>query len=567
MIFVNCIFLLKEHLMSKKKKNSKKASSSSVKESIKPKKKNSFNLNDINNKNLWLLGGVLAIVYFIFSTFSDGFYMHDEPMFYIYGNDFWSNPKAELLRFQKLGYVLFLSIPSLAGFTFLHFFNSVFSAITVIYSYKIINKIGGKNSFLIFFLLGIQPLWFMLSFRNYSEFLTAFLLIMAVWNHFNKKYIFAALLLSYAALTRSEYHIFLGIYFIILIIKKQWIAALLSGTFTVLHNLTGYIITDDILYLPNRVISYSEKMSNVWPKRGFDHYLDMSNVIFGSVTLTLFISYFSLKILKKEKPLWIIAIPALFIILLNCSLNALSFDFGPGNGGNLRYLIPIAPFVAILAALAIDDILNLKKKHLLLIFLVPFLFFVTAYQTYDHDFMKLLVDGDRQWFPAIIALITVAIIILPLKQKQYLIALPILTIFIAIASVRTFPLNPEDATMKKAGKWFSRTLEQGKKQGENALIKEDSQIACSHVLFYYFSEKNKKDFIKPPIKNFTKEGTDTLKRGDIVIWDSHYGYRPRLRATSQPYEYYDKNKDYEKIQYYQSKDNRFLVAFFRKIKD
>ena len=78
---------------------------------------------------------------------------------------------------------------------------------------------------------------------------------------------------------------------------------------------------------------------------------------------------------------------------------------------------------------------------------------------------------------------------------------------------------------------------------------------------------NKNDFKYPAIIDFTKEDTDSLKKGDIVVWESHYAYRPKLRATSQPYEFYDKNPDFQKIQYYQSKDKRFLVAFFRKIRD
>ncbi|MCB0381522.1 MAG: hypothetical protein KDD24_09715, partial [Flavobacteriales bacterium] len=51
---------------------------------VKKENKGSFSLNDLNNKTLWIFTGILTIVYFIFSTFSDGFYMHDEPMFYLY---------------------------------------------------------------------------------------------------------------------------------------------------------------------------------------------------------------------------------------------------------------------------------------------------------------------------------------------------------------------------------------------------------------------------------------------------------------------------------------------------
>ena len=58
--------------------------------------------------------------------------------------------------------------------------------------------------------------------------------------------------------------------------------------------------------------------------------------------------------------------------------------------------------------------------------------------------------------------------------------------------------------------------------------------------------------------------TDTLKKGDLVIWESHYGYRPKLRPTSQQYDFYEKNPNFQKIQYYQSSDRRFTIVFFQK---
>lgn len=520
-------------------------------------------LNYLGNKYLWIFAGALAIIYFIFSTFSNGFYMHDEPAFYLYARNFWGDPVKALTGFGKLGYVLFLALPSIGGYAFLHIFNSVLASLTVTYSYKIVKKIGGQNSFLIFLILGLQPLWFMLSFRNYSEFLVAFLLVMSIWNHFNKKYMFTALLLSYVALARQEYNLFLAVYFIMMIAKKQYIAAVLTSTFTIIHNFTGFAITGDILYLPNKVLGFSELTKGAYPKRGFQHYFVMANVVFGSVAIVLFWTYFAAKVLTKKMPNWILVTPILFVFLLNCLINMESFDLGPSNAGNLRYMIPIIPLVSIIAVLGIDELKGLTKKQNLLIFLIPLTILIAIYHTFDHDFMKLIEDGDRVWLPLGLALATVAILILPIKQKHYTISFAVLTVVLAVSSVRTFDINPEDATMKKAGKWYLSYLKKNK-NNPAALFTEESRIACSHILFFYFSDKYGADFVNKPIIDFTKENTDTLKSGDLVVWDSHYGYRPKLRPTSQSFDFYDKNPEFEKIQYYQSKDRRFLVAFFRK---
>jgi hypothetical protein len=547
----------------KKKKNKKE--SHSIKNDVKVVE-NKFSLNDLNNKELWIFTAILTIVYFVSSTFSDGFYMHDEPELFLYASKgFWADPISELLRFRKVGYVLFLALPSLGGFTFLHIFNSILAAVTVMYSYKIIHKLGSKNSFLIYFILGLQPLWFMLAFRNYTEFLAAFILVMTAWNHFNKKYIFAALLLSYAALVRQENHIILGLYFLVLVFNKQWIAAICTGFFTFLHNLVGFFITGELLYLPNKVLGFSESLEGAFPKRGFDFYFIMSDVIFGSISLVLFISYISIIIYKKKKPNWFLLIPVILTFLLYCTFNHETWNIGVG-AGNLRYVLTIAPFMVILGVMSLDEIIGFNKKYLLAIFLIPLIFFIGVYQTYDHDFMKLIEDGERNWVPFMLAIITVALLLFPLKKKHYLFSFGALSIFLVISTARTFKLKNEDVTMKKASKWFSQRIKQSEKLGKDALFTENSKVACNHVLFSYFTKDYNIDFTLLH-NGIRKEITDTLKKGDLVIWESHYGYRPKLFPGSQPYDDFDKNPDYQKIQYYQSKDNRFMVVFFRKLTD
>lgn len=527
--------------------------------------KKSFSLNDLNNKTLWIFTGILAVIYFVFSKFSSGFYMHDEPMFYLYAKEMLRNPKLMLLSFQKLGYILFLALPSLGGFTFLHVFNSLVSAITVMYCYKIVQKLGGKNSFLVFFILGLQPLWFMLSFRNFSEYLTVLVMVLAAWNHYNQKYIYAAFLVSIAALARQEYHIVLALYFFVLLFKKQWIALICTGVVTVMHNIMGYFLTGDYMYLLSQLTNYSSEVNDAYPKRGFDYYFIMTNVVFGSTSIILFVNYIGITILKKKRPNLLFLVPIVITFLLYCVFNHKTWGIGVG-GGNLRYVLPVAPFMVILGVLSIDELLGYAKKYLILLFLLPTLFFIGVYQTYDHDFMKLLEDGDRVWLPLLIAILVIILLMLPLKSKQILLTFGLVSVVLITSTARTFNLNPEDETMKKAGEWYMKYLEKNE-NNPDALFTKNSRVACSHILFFYFSKMYISDFPNKPIVDFTKESTDTLKKGDLVVWDSHYGYRPELRPTSQTYDYYDKNPDFEKIQYYQSKDNRFLIAFFRKVKD
>ena len=536
---------------------------------IEPEKINDSG-KELNNLTLYILTFLLAIVYFIFSTFSDGFYQHDEVGNFMAAQSIWHDSLIQIIGANtKSGYRLLYAIPALGGFTFLKFFNSIVAAFTVYFSYKILAKLGSKNKLLIFFVLGIQPLWFMLSFRNYSELTVAFLLTLSALQFFNKKYIASALIMSYIAFTRQEYHVVLGLLFLVLVFKKEWIAALLTGTFTVIQNLLGYFITGDILYLPHSMAEYSEKIKDAWPKQGFDHYFLMSNVIFGAVALTLFVAYLAIVIIKKKRPNWYLLVPVIVIFLLNCAFNAQSFSIGPGNGGNLRYLIIISPLLAILGVIAIDEISDFNKKYLVLVFLVPLILMVGLFQTYEHNFVHLYdgYDGREEivnWKPLIFTIITSFLLLIPLKPKHYLMSIAAISILVGLTSITTRKIQPEEKAVKKAAHWYAKQL----KNPQNKLFSDTNRVACGHSLFYYYLGKNKHDFKKEALMGFlNKETTDTLKKGDLVIWESHYGYRPKLQPTSQKYEYYENSPDFRKIQYYQSTDNRFTIVFFQKTRD
>jgi len=514
-------------------------------------------------------------VYFVFSTFSDGFYQHDEVGNFMAAQRIWYDGILQILGANtKSGYRLLYALPALGGFTFLKLFNSLVAAFTVYFSYKLLTKFGSKNKLLIFFVLGLQPLWFMLSFRNYAELIVAFLLVLGTLQFFNKKYIFAAIIVSYIAFTRQEYHLISGLLFLVLAFKKEWVAALLTGLFTVLQNLIGFIITGDILYLPNAVMEYSEKITGIWPKQGFDHYLTMSNVIFGAIAITLFVAYIGIIIIKKKHPNWFLLIPIIFIFFLNCAFQAQSFTLGPGNGGNLRYLITISPLIAILGVLAVDEIIGYEKKHLLLVFLVPLALFVYMFHSYAHlNYGLHLSDGlngteeIENWKPLIFTIIIIALLIIPLKKKHYLIGIALISILGAVTSITTREIQPEERAVKKAAKWYAShvKLNQNPQTAQNQLYNDTNRVACGHALFYYYLGKNKYDFVKPAIMTYLDQKTiDTLNSGDLIVWDSHYGDRREV-PTSQSYKYYEDSPNYQRIQYYQSTDNRFTIVFFRKM--
>src|SRR6185312_11495398 len=155
--------------------------------------------SDDDKKALWLTL-VFFLVYVAYSFFSNGFYQHDEIGHYFNMREFWSNPNVILGNSAKTGYKLIYVIPSLLGNKFLVYFNAAFAAFTCFLTYKVAQRIGSKFAW-----LALQPYWIQLSFRNYADTFSGFVLLLALYFHSEKKYVASSLILSFAGIIRQEF--------------------------------------------------------------------------------------------------------------------------------------------------------------------------------------------------------------------------------------------------------------------------------------------------------------------------------------------------------------------------
>jgi len=149
-------------------------------------------LQSDDKKALWLTL-VVFLSYVAYSFFSKGFYQHDEIGHYFNMREFWNNPNAILGNSAKTGYKLFYVLPALLGNKFLIFFNAGITAFTCYLVYKVALRIGSKFAWLAFFMLALQPYWIQLSFRNYADTFSGFILASTLFFHYRKKYITASL--------------------------------------------------------------------------------------------------------------------------------------------------------------------------------------------------------------------------------------------------------------------------------------------------------------------------------------------------------------------------------------
>lgn len=544
------------------KKQRKKQQSGSEKQSSLGVKGDGEN-SQKGDKMMLIATFVLAAIYFLFSNVSSGFYQHDEVAHLLSMKDFWNDPNSILGNWSKPGYKVFYIIPVLVGKTGVIIMNCLISAFTAFLTYKVLKLLNSKYAVLGFILLAAQPFWVQLAFRNYSELITGFLLISAVYFHYKNKFLFAALVLSYLCIIRQELYLFMAIYGLYLLIKRQWIPAFSMGIFPFLINLWGGIINGDPFYLITSIVETSSLYGGAYPRPGFDHYFKMAIIVYGATALLLFFAYLFARLFNKKHPHYFIIIPTILFFLLLCIFSMQIYEIGPATAGNLRYLMVISPLLAVIGALSMDELQDMNKRYRVFLMLIPVVVVVGVFMAFDHNNVKY--SEVRNWLPLAFTIVSAFVVLLPmqkLKRTGVSIVVGGIALTVLFASVKPFELSPEDDTMLEVAKWHERMI---KTNTAGVSFTEKSPLIAMHPLFFYYVGKSRFDF-DPPAQAVAQEFVDSAAVGTIIIWDSHYSYRPKVRGNSVPYQFFtNRPTEYKQIRDFKASNGKFTVLVFEKI--
>lgn len=97
---------------------------------------------------------------------------------------FWHDPNLALGNWAKPGYKLLFALPALLGPSAVALFNCLIAAFCGYLAYRVASLAGCREPFYALVLLAFQPFWLQLSFRNYSEPVSALLLLLALFFHY-----------------------------------------------------------------------------------------------------------------------------------------------------------------------------------------------------------------------------------------------------------------------------------------------------------------------------------------------------------------------------------------------
>lgn len=513
------------------------------------------------NATVIILVSVLGLIYFLYSFYSKGFYQHDEIAHFLNMKDFWNDPNVILGNWSKPGYKLVYVLPSLLGIKFVTFINSILCALAVYFTYDILKKYNSQYAVLAVFILGLSPMWFQLSFRNYAEFTSVIMLLIALWCHQREKFIYAALLVSYASFTRQELFVVTGLYFWVLIFRKQYLPAVLTGTFAIVLHLWGYFSTGNMLFLYDYLFGYMNEISGAFLKpRGLQRIPELSAVLFGAIAPLLFIVYLGASLFLKKKLHYLVLVPLLSVYAYYALGDAEWFPSGIPI--NTRQLLINTPFLVILAILGLDRfyLLSADQKKWMLALLVPYIGIVWLFMSKTHNWVVLL-DEDN-YVPLFVSIATLVLLYLPTKEKTKIGLFALVALISLGGSFKKFENTEENKTMKRVANYYMRAS-----KSKDGVFTTESKVYYTHPLFAFYQDKSKTTFTTPA-EFINEETIKDIPKGSVIFWDSHYSYRPKEEGRKVKESYFlDRPNEYRYLNGFQSKDNRVKVSVFYKNND
>jgi len=511
-----------------------------------------YNIDKDFSKYYWLIIPILAIIYYTYSRYSNGFYQDDEVAHFINMRDFFSDPFIIMSNWGKPGWKILLVLPSLGGYDSVLIVNSIITALTAYFTILLAKEMKLKNTILAGIFFAFQPHVLQLAFRSYAEIFTGLLLVLCLYFYFKEKYILSALLCGLAFTVRQESALLCVILAVFMMMHKRYIPILFIGVFPLLINLIGFIKTGDPVWAWTEMQSLGE--FNLGIERSFFHYFQVYIYITGPIVFSLFLVGLVYPFMLKDKKEFInkelIVYLFFFVVLLfQCYLVAKGT-----NPGSWRYLLQVSPFAAIIALIGFNEALNLKVKKYVVPTLISAAVIVLLFLSKDST--GLLVTEKSEYLKLISVLVLLGVFVFlimmskELQFKQVIILTILLTLGYTFYTEKPKQQGPENIAVSQLAEWYSQNTDRTK------------QVLYNHslILFYagVFGEQ-KKNF-----KILNTKSLEESQKGTIIIWDSHYSYRPEYKNDTQ-LEMLQNNQSYKLLNQFMSSDKRFAAFIFEKL--
>ena len=414
---------------------------------------------------------------------------------YLIARNTWNHPSLFLNQWGKPLYNLIASPFAQFGLNGVICLNILCLIISGLLVYKITYKLNLKFAFLGFLLTVLSPVFLDNTISSLTEPLCALLVILTVYLFVFEKYTLTAVLAGFLPYSRSEGFIVLAIVAItLIIIKKQYklIPHLFIGSLFL--NTLGWIIDGDPFWVitQNPYINFELSGVNICGNGGLFHYMYAGHYTFGffvCIIILFTVCYFFGELILAIKSVNHNMLLIVMIFLAYFGAHVFIWWKGMmGSCGYVRVMIVIAPIVSLIV------VYGMKRLNDLTTTITP--------------------KHGKAITKTLILLLIINTIYTPYRYYGYRYPLAI---------------SEEQEQYRKLLDWYNN---------------QDFENRTKIYLYPYFSiiadidPYNQKEHL-----DFWASSLEYTKKGDILIWDSHFG--PNESGT--PLTNLESNKSWNKI--------------------
>jgi hypothetical protein len=184
-------------------------------------------------------------------------------------------------------------------------------------------------------------------------------------------------------------------------------------------------------------------------------------------------------------------------------------------------------------------------------------FFTLAFLSKDTNGLDLLDTAEYGKLAVVAATAVLAMFLFNKDKRSYLNKLSVILILLSAVylfmSFKPREYSPENLAVKQMGSFLAGTEFDSKK------IIVTTQTSSPIFLFGDFSADRKRNFVHLNTKNLT-----SASKGDIIVWDSHYGYRPEYENDVK-FEVLQKDSTLKLLNQFASSDKRYQAFVFEKM--
>ncbi len=368
------------------------------------------------------------------------------------------HPELFLHHWGKPFFTLISSPFAQFGFVGIALFNTLCATLTGFIIYRICKQLQTANEWIAPLFALFTPIYYVVIISGLTEIFFGLILSASVLLFVKKYYRIGSILISFLPFIRSEGYILLPLFAFILIYNKNWKKLFFLGTGFIIYSTVGYFYFHDLFW----VISQNpyNGARDIYGSGSLFWFISKNEFLLGTPLVVLLgLGFFSYLTRSNNSSL-----EEKILIVCGFSIYFIAHSIFWWKGifgslGLIRVIAAVAPLSAIIALRGFNLLISYCRNNLL----------------------KKIITGLISWL----------VLFIPFKQHQF-----------------PRPLDNEGTVTKETADWI-----------KEAELNNRRAFALGPYISFFL---DKDPFNSEEMMGLWRSGVENSRKGDIIIWDSHF---------------------------------------------